>query len=65
MTPAELRSLLASGGVSQSQAARLLKVDLRTIGRYVQGSQPIPIAVEIALTCLIRHSQSGDERAQS
>jgi DNA-binding transcriptional regulator YiaG len=42
MTPAQLRDTLAALGLGQSQAARLLGVDARTMRRWIAGDRDIP-----------------------
>lgn len=45
------RSLLKEAGLGQSEAARLLEVNPRTMRRYVAGF-PLPRTVELALRYL-------------
>ena len=54
MTPDEYRDALASLGLSQSGAARLLGVDARTSRRWVSGERDIPEIAARFLRFLIR-----------
>lgn len=42
MTAAEFRSLTESLGLDQRAAARLLRVEERTVRRWIAGSHPVP-----------------------
>jgi hypothetical protein len=42
MTPKQLRAALASIGLSQRAAARLLDIDERTMRKYVAGDLVVP-----------------------
>ncbi|MGE5877199.1 hypothetical protein [Klebsiella quasipneumoniae] len=59
-SPDYLRALLASAGVSQSEAARLLRIDPRTMRSYlsdaaaVSRSSRAPYAVQFALESLAK-----------
>lgn len=44
MTPIQYRSTIASLGLSQAGAARLLGVDARTSRRWAQSGAPEPVA---------------------
>lgn len=45
MTPSELKRHLKRVGIGQMEAARRLKVNPRTVRRWVAGDSPIPEAV--------------------
>ena len=45
MTPSELKRHLQRVGMGQMEAARRLKVNARTVRRWVAGDSPIPEAV--------------------
>jgi len=45
MTPSALKRHLQRVGIGQMQAARRLKVNPRTVRRWVAGDSPIPEAV--------------------
>lgn len=47
-----VRSLLEAGGLGQSEAARALGINPRTMRRYVAGD-PLPRTVELALRYLV------------
>ena len=49
MTTTELRQRLATAGLSQRAAARMLDINERTMRRYASGALPIPKTVELAL----------------
>jgi len=51
MTPNQIRATIARLGVSQSQLARLLRTDVRTVQRWVDRKRPIqpPRSVELML----------------
>jgi hypothetical protein len=49
MNAKELRALLDSEELSQSEAARRLDIDPRTMRRYIAGDLEIPLLVEIAI----------------
>jgi hypothetical protein len=49
MKATELRKLLDSVDLSQSEAARQLDIDPRTMRRYLADELPIPRVVEIAI----------------
>ena len=42
MTPADFRAALDRLGLSQSEAARRLRVDPRTVRRWIAGDRRIP-----------------------
>lgn len=44
MTPEKLRSLLENHGISQREAARLIRVTNQTMGRWAAGKAEIPWA---------------------
>lgn len=52
MAPAQLRALLADANLTQSRAAELVGVDVRTMERYLAGSRAIPPSVS-GLLCLL------------
>ena len=49
MTPKEFRNAIAKLGINQTQAARALRVDPRTVRRWVAGDVNIPGPVEVLL----------------
>ena len=61
MTPDEYRDALASLGLSQSGAARLLGVDARTSRRWVSGERDIPEIAARFLRFLIAAEITPDE----
>jgi DNA-binding transcriptional regulator YiaG len=42
MTPDEFKSKLASLGLTQTGASRILRVDDRSVRRWVSGERPVP-----------------------
>ncbi len=54
MTPDEYRATLASLGLSQAGAARLLGVQVRTSERWASGASEVPPPVERLLWLLAR-----------
>lgn len=54
-----VRALLTFAGISQSEAARSLGIDPRTMRRYVALKDPMvmPYATMIALEVLVEHSR--------
>lgn len=53
MTRKQLRQKLEREGLSQSEAARLIGIDPRSMRRYLKGDTPIPRVVEYALEYVI------------
>ena len=51
MTPTQLRTTITRLQLSQRRLARMLKVDVRTVTRWVAGDAPIPEAVHLLLEC--------------
>ena len=49
MTPVQLTALLERASLSQSEAARQLGINARTMRKYIAGDAPIPKVVELAL----------------
>jgi len=49
MTPAELHAILARLGLSQAGAASLLRVNVRTMRRWMDGEIAIPFVVAAVL----------------
>lgn len=47
MTPQELKRHLQRTGLSQTETARRLKVNARTVRRWIAGDSPIPEAVAL------------------
>lgn len=52
MTPDELRAELARLGLSQTGAARALRVNEKTVRRWATGEIPVPFAVALLLVKL-------------
>jgi predicted transcriptional regulator len=57
MTPKQLRATLASIGLSQRAAARLLDINDRTVRKYVAGDLVIPELLVWALRGLAQREQ--------
>ena len=57
MTPKQLRATLASIGLSQRAAARLLDINDRTMRKYVAGDLVIPELLVWALRGLAQREQ--------
>jgi len=55
MSPSQLRATLARLGLTQSEAARLLGVDDRTMRRWCCAERGIPEPVARLLWLLLRH----------
>jgi transcriptional regulator with XRE-family HTH domain len=55
MTPAQLTKALKQADLSQSEAARRLGIDPRTMRRYISGDLAITLVVELALRYVIEH----------
>jgi hypothetical protein len=53
MDNGHLRKMLETAGINQSEAARLLDVDVRTVQRWVAGDVPISRVAERALRGLL------------
>jgi transcriptional regulator with XRE-family HTH domain len=53
MNHKQLRQLLESAGVSQSEAARLIGITDRTLRRYIAGDLPVPRPVALALLYVV------------
>ena len=60
MTPATLRTALASLGISQARLARLLDLNPSTIQRWLTGQAPIPRPVELLLALMVRGVTDAD-----
>lgn len=61
MTPAELDKALHTLRLSQRGAAKLFKVNERSVRSWIQGRHPIPGAVEVALRLMIRFNVNPTE----
>ncbi len=59
----ELRKLLKSAGLDQSEAARLLDVTDRTMRRYVSGSGDIPRSIEYAILYIVSKATQAVKQA--
>ena len=60
MTGGQLQRLLDNAGKSQRGMAKELGISERNMRRYVSGELPIPRVVELAVRCLLQHSnQTG------
>ena len=55
MTPAQLTKALKHADLSQSEAARRLGIDPRTMRRYISGDLAITLVVELALRYVTEH----------
>ena len=60
MTPKQLRAALASIGLSQRAAARLLDIDERTVRKYVAGDLVVPEMLVWAMRGLAQREQDED-----
>jgi hypothetical protein len=60
MTPKQLRATLASIGLSQRAAARLLDIDERTMRKYVAGDLVVPEMLVWAMRGLAQREQDED-----
>lgn len=56
MSPDELKATLKAIGMSQREAARILRINERTMRRYVAGDLVIPTAIKLALYWVINES---------
>jgi transcriptional regulator with XRE-family HTH domain len=59
MTPAQLTKALKQADLSQSEAARRLGIDPRTMRRYIAGDLAIPLVAELALRYVIEHKDEA------
>lgn len=57
MTHKQLKKFLERMGLNQCAAARALKVDERTMRRWVAGDRPVPYTAELALRYLQIHPE--------
>lgn len=55
MTSTELKELIDSSGLPQREVAKMIKIDERTMRRYIAGDLPIPGVVELAVLCVLTH----------
>ncbi len=55
MTSRQLRAALNRLGISQSEAARQLNVNNRTVRKWVAGDLPVPRTVELIMDCWLHH----------
>jgi len=53
MTAKQLATFLEKAKLSQSEAARQLGIDPRTMRRYIAGDTPVPRMVEYALRYIV------------
>jgi len=60
MTPSEYRDLLATLGLTQAGAARLLGVDERTSRRWATGERDVPMPAARFLRFLLKAKISPD-----
>ena len=54
ISPKQLRNVLQNLGLNQSELARMLDVDGRTVRRWIKGESPVPGPVCVALHSLER-----------
>ena len=61
MTPAELRDLIERAGMTQTRAADLAGVALRTMQQYLAGDRAIPLSASglLCVSCIILGSPAG------
>ena len=52
ISPKRLRSILKKLGLSQSELARLLDVDGRTVRRWISGDNPVPGPARVAILAM-------------
>lgn len=57
MNPEELKKILAEIGSSQRQAARILRINERTMRRYIAGDLAVPTTVKLALYWILDGSR--------
>lgn len=53
MTPAQIQAALNQLGLTQQQAARLFRHDIRTVQRWLAGERGIPQGIAILLELMI------------
>jgi hypothetical protein len=61
MNAKQLRKLLETHGLAQTEAARLLDLDPRTMRRYVAGELPVSRVIEYALRWAL--AQRGESKS--
>ena len=64
MTAQGFRDALAKLGINQVQAARALRVDPRTVRRWIAGDVKIPGPVEILLETWLKTGMPRDIRSK-
>ena len=64
MTAQEFRDAIAKLGINQVQAARALRVDPRTVRRWIAGDVEIPGPVEVLLEGWLKRGMPSDIRKQ-
>jgi len=64
MTADQYRAILATLGLSQQGAARLLGVNGRTSRRWIAGTVPVPQAVAMLLRLMVTAGLTPDHVAQ-
>ncbi len=52
MTPAELKAWREHSGLSQTQLANALSIDVMTVSRWERGVRGIPPFLHLALECM-------------
>jgi len=61
MVGPELKKLIDDSGLSQREVAKMIRIDERTMRRYIAGDLPIPGVVELAVTCVLNHPPVNQE----
>ena len=64
VTPEQFREAIAGLGLNQTEAAKALEVDARTVRRWAAGEREIPGPVRVALRCMaqLRPRRAGDRK---
>jgi len=62
MTPLQLQRTLDRAGLTQSKAARLIGLTVRSMSRYISGEVAVPRTVEYALLYVIEHGIEEKKR---
>lgn len=55
MEPATFLASLKELGLSQTEFARLIEVDVTTVNRWAKGKVPVPKLVHLLLEMMVKH----------
>lgn len=65
MTPTQLRAALERLELSQMECSRLLRVDGRTVRKWIAGDSEIPTSVTMLLNLLVKGKVTANDLQRS